>query len=277
MLGDVPVPFRLMLQLVVLAAAALLWTTGCRPSAQGASQAGTAVVVFIDFSGSITAEDRASFRQEIESDILASLSAGDKLLIAPIHDRTLTAFRPMVEANLPAPAQFSGWFDNVLKYNRKTKEAEAQLVLVKEKLRAEVGRVFTKGFSSPHTDVFSSLLIAEKLFHDEQRRKVLVLMSDMIEDNPPYRFDQITWGPATIEKILSELDAKGLIPKLPGVCVYVSGAAAQSAMLAENISRFWQAYFRRTGADLDASRYAHVLLHWPPSSSCRPTIATRAS
>jgi hypothetical protein len=277
MLGDVPVPFRLMLQLVVLVAAALVGTTGCRPSAQGASQAGTAVVIFIDFSGSITAEDRASFRHEIESDILASLSAGDKLLIAPIHDKTMTAFRPLVEANLPAPAQFSGWFDNVLKYNRQTKEAEGQLVQLKEKIRADVARVFTKGFSSLHTDVFSSLLIAEKLFHDERRRKVLVLMSDMIEDNPPYRFDQITWGPATIEKILSELDAKALIPKLPGVCVYVSGAAAQSAMLAENISRFWQAYFRRAGADLDASRYAHVLLHWPPSSSCRPTIATRAS
>jgi hypothetical protein len=277
MLGDVPVPFRLMLQLVVLAAAALVGTTGCRPSAQGASQAGTAVVVFIDFSGSITGEDRASFRHEIESDIVASLSAGDKLLIAPIHDKTMTAFRPLVEANLPAPAQFSGWFDNVLKYNRQTKEAEGQLVQLKEKIRADVAGVFTKGFSSVHTDVFSSLLIAEKLFHDEGRRKVLVLMSDMIEDNPPYRFDQIAWSPATIEKMLSELDAKALIPKLPGVCVYVSGAAAQSAMLAENISRFWQAYFLRTGADLDASRYAHVLLHWPPSSSCRSTIATRAS
>src|SRR5205823_2187250 len=168
---------RLAPSLLVLATQALLLTTGCTPSVPAAVRHASAVVVFIDFSGSITGDDRASYRREIESEILPSLSAGDRLLIAPIHDKTMTEFRPLVE------------------------------------------------------------------------------------DNPPYDFEKIAWSPATITKTLSELDAKGLVPKLPGVCIYVSGASAKSAELAENVGRFWQAYFRRTGADMDPSRYAHVLLH----------------
>jgi hypothetical protein len=163
-----------------------------------------------------------------------------------------------------------------MKYNREAKGIEAQVLDLKTKTKTDVGRVFSKRYSAPQTDIFSSLLIAQKLFHDESRRKVLVLMSDMIEDNPPYRFDRMTWNAATIDSTLAELDAKGLIPKLSGVCVYVSGVSAPSAAMAENIGRFWLAYFQRAGADLDPSRYAHVLLHWPPASSCRPTRTARA-
>ena len=79
---------------------------------------------------------------------------------------------------------------------------------------------------------------------------------------------QGAWSPATAPKILSELDARGLIPDLSGACVYVAGVSARSADIAESIGHFWQAYFQRTGADMDLSRYAHVLLHWPPSKAC---------
>lgn len=259
----------------VLVLAAVL-ASGCTPSSPAAVRSGTVVVVFVDFSASIPVADQAAFRREIEGEILPSLSAGDRILIAPINDRTLTDFRPLVEATLPARPEFNGWFDNVLKHNRQAKDVEAQALHVKDKVKADVARVFTKPFSSQETDIFSSLLIAQKLFHNEGRRKVLILMSDMIEDSPQYRFEQMSWSPATIETTLSELDAKALIPKLSGVCVYVSGVSAKSAAIAENIGRFWQAYFRRAGADMDPSRYAHVLLHWPPSSSCRPAGAPRA-
>ena len=262
--------------LLVLATQALLLTTGCTPSVPAAVKNATAVVIFIDFSQSITGEDRASFRREIEDEIVPTLGAGDRLLVAPIHDKTLTDFRPLVDATLPAKPEFSGWLNNVLKYNRATKEVEAQALHLKDKIKADVAHVFAKRYVSPQTDIFSSLIMAQKLFYDEHRRKVLVLMSDMIEDNPPYDFERIAWSPATITKTLSDLDAKGLIPKLSGVCIYVSGASAKSAQIAENIGRFWQAYFERAGADMDPSRYAHVLLHWPPATSCRAISTARA-
>jgi hypothetical protein len=268
---------RLALWLLVLATQALVLTTGCTPSVPGATQHGTAVVIFVDFSASISGGDLASYRREIETAVLPSLSAGDRLLIAPINDKTLTDFRPLVDVTLPAKPAFNGWLNNVLKYNRQTKDIEAEALHLKETIGTDVSRMFAKPHPSQQTDIFSSLLLAQKLFYEEPRRKVLVMMSDMIEDSPPYDFERVSWNSATIERTLSDLDAKGLIPKLPEVCVYVSGASARSAALAENISRFWLAYFRRTGADLDSSRYAHVLLHWPPTNSCRPIRTPRAA
>src|SRR2546427_8392488 len=85
----------LMLWLLALTTPVLLLTTGCTPSVPAAVRHATAVVVFIDFSGSISGQDRVSFRREIESEILSSLAPGDRLLIAPIHDKTLTDFRPL--------------------------------------------------------------------------------------------------------------------------------------------------------------------------------------
>src|SRR5256712_2948622 len=229
MVVESPVRRRLTPWVLLLATPALLLTTGCMRSAPAAVQRGTAVVVFIDFSASVSGGDLASFRREIESEILPSLSAGDRLLIAPIHDKTLTDFRPLVEVTLPAKPEFNGFLDNVLKFNRSAKELDAQILLLKDKTRTEVANVFAKRFASQYTDIFSSLLLAQKLFYDETRRKVLVLMSDLIEDSPPYNFEKVSWSPATTEKTLSELDAKGLIPKLSGVCIYVSGASAPSA------------------------------------------------
>ncbi len=261
-------PLRMTGWMLLLAMQAVLLATGCTPSSQAAAGRGTAVVVFVDFSQSIRSEARGLFRQDIENRIIPSLSAGDRILIAPIHDKTLTEFRPLVEASFPSKPRFSGWFDNVLNYNRQVKEIEAQVVRLQENVKTQVADVFGRRYASPQTDIFSSLVIAQKLFHNEARRKVLVLMSDMIEDLPPYRFEEVSWGPATNEKVLGELAARGLMPDLSGVCVYVSGASARSADTAAQIGDFWRAYFQRAKADMDPSRYAHVLLHWPPSKSC---------
>lgn len=248
----------------------LLLLTGCTPSSHATVSHGTEVVVFVDFSGSIRSQARALFEGDLQTQIIPSLAAGDRILIAAINDKTLSEFRPLVEATLPPRPEFNGWLDNVLKFNRQAKDIDSQVVHIKDTIRAQVTEAFARREGSPLTDIFSSLLLAQKLFHDEPRRKVLVLMSDMIEDYPPYNFEDMSWSRATTQKLLSDLDAKGLIPKLSDVCVYVSGASARSADLVENIGRFWQAYFQRTEADMDASRYAHVLLHWPPSTSCRP-------
>ena len=268
MLADYLLPFHRTIWIHVLMVAGFLLTAGCTSSSQATASHGTEIVIFIDFSESIKRQGMALFEQDIANQIIPSLSEGDRLLIAPINDKTLTEFHPLVEATLPAKRTFNGWLDNVLKYNRQVKEVDTQVAQLKETVRAQVTDVFARRYSSPYTDIFSSLLIAQKLFHNEARHKVLVLMSDMIEDYPPYRFDKTDWSPATNQQILSELEAKGLIPDLSGVCVYVSGVSARSADLAENVGFFWQAYFQRTKADMDPSRYAHVLLHWPPSKSC---------
>lgn len=264
-------PLWASLALLALLLPALL-LAGCGPPSSSRAQSsrgGTTVVVFLDFSASIQGEDRGIFQRELETQIVPFLAPGDRFLVAPIDDRTLTGFRPLVDASLPPRPQFNGWMDNTIKFQREAKEIEARVAKTREEIKTQVVDIFGKTFRSQHTDIFSSLVLAEKLFYNDRRLKVLVLMSDMIEDSTPYRFDRMAWTPETTDQLLSDLESKGLIAKLPGVCVYVSGASAASAELAAHIGRFWQAYFERAGADVDPSRYAHVLLHWPPSKSCR--------
>jgi hypothetical protein len=217
----------------------------------------------------VQSEQRAGFRREIEAQILPWLGPGDRAVVAGIHDKTLTAFRPFAEVVLPEKLVFSGWVNNIIQFNRQAKERDAQLRDLKEGFRADVAGGLSRGRASPYTDILSSLLLAEKLFVDDPRRKVLVLMSDMIEDTPAYNFEKIRWGTDTATRLLTELEAKHMVANLSGVCVYVTGASARSAELAQHIGRFWEAYFKRAHADLDASRYARVLLHWPPAKSCR--------
>jgi len=238
-------------------------------AATAAPERGTALVVFVDFSGSVQTGQRAGFRRELEAHILPWLAPGDRAVVAAIHDKTLTAFRPFAEVVLPEKLVFSGWVNNSLLFNRQAKEREARLRDLKEEFRADVAGGLAHGRASPYTDILSSLVVAEKLFADEPRRKVLVLMSDMIEDTPAYNFEKIRWGPDTTTRLLTELDAKHMVADLSGVCVYVTGASARTAELAQHIGRFWEAYFKRAHADLDTSRYARVLLHWPPAKSCR--------
>src|SRR5687767_15530009 len=195
-------PRRIAELLLLFALPALVLTTGCTKSSQAEAQRGTAVVIFVDFSESIGGADRAGFKREIEKQVLPWLQPGDSILIAPITDKTLTEFRPLVEADLPARPQFNGWVNNVMKHNKASKETDAQIVQVKETIRAQTAEALTRKYYSRYNDIFSSVLLAEKIFSSVQRRKGLILMSDMLEDYPPYSFDRITWTQGTTQKLL---------------------------------------------------------------------------
>src|SRR6185503_20226171 len=129
--------------------------------------------------------------------------------------------------------------DNTIKHAQQVKETERQIAATRARLKADVTETFRKPLASRYTDIFSSLALAEKYFHGDPRRKVLVLMSDMIEDNPPYKFDAMGWRPGDADKLLGEVTAKGLVPDLSDVCVYVGGASAPTASVASHIGRFW--------------------------------------
>jgi hypothetical protein len=267
MLANNQLSFRKIIWILLMFSGPFL-TAGCSPTSEAVTSRGTAVIIFIDFSSSIKNESQALYKRDIVDQIIPSLSDGDRILIAPINDKTLTDFHPLVEAVLPPKPVFNGWLDNSMKHTRLVNENQAEVVHLKDTVRSQVEDLFKGHFNSQYTDIFSSLIIAQKLFHNESRKKVLVLMSDMIEDYPPYNFEKQPLIPAASQKILSELSEKGKIPDLSGVCVYVTGVSGSSAEMVENIGKFWKAYFDRTKADMDTSRYAHVLLHWPPSKSC---------
>ncbi len=253
---------------IAILAVAALSGAACKISAEATPGLAREIIVFVDFSQSMGGENRVLIERDFGDVIIPSLDAGDRLLIAPINEETLTSFHPLLDTTFPERPVFNGWQDNTLRHEREVKAVDAEIERLREEVRSKVPEVLSKTASSQKTDIFSSLLMAQKLFDREPRRKVLILMSDMIVDYGPYRFDRIDWSIEKNQELLRELEGKGLIPDLTDVCVYVSGVSAGSAELAGQISAFWGAYFRRTHADLDPSRYAHVLLHWPPSMGC---------
>ncbi len=253
---------------VILLVGGLFFIPACSEQSDLTGPPGTDFVVFIDFSESLRSKDRALFGQDIAKWIIPTLKAGDRLRIAPINENTLTGFHPLVEVTFPSQPVFNRWKDNAIKHENQAKEIDEQVIQLREQVQEQVREILAKHPSSKKTDIFSSLLLTKRLLHNEPRKKVLVLMSDMIVDYPPYRFDRINWSDKTNKKLLSELEEKGLIPNLTGVCVYVAGISAKSAQQAQDIGNFWQEYFELAEADLDPSRYAHVLLHWPPTQSC---------
>jgi hypothetical protein len=268
-MGRKPRPAALSRVLRSLLAVSALLAGACTGPVTPTASPGTEVVVFIDFSASVRPADKALFKQDLMNVIIPSLAEGDRLIIAAISDRTFTDFHPIVEATFPSKPQFNGWLDNTLKHNEQVKHVSAEVTRIRETIRTQVNDMFNRHWGSPQTDIFSSMVIAQKLFDNEPRKKVLVLMSDMIQDYAPYRFETVKWSKDTNSQIIGDLTNRGFVPDLTGVCVYVTGISAHSADMAERISDFWQTYFQQTHADSSPSRYAHVLLHWPPSRSCR--------
>ena len=255
-------------RLPLLLLAASLVGTACFVSSKATDSVAKELIIFVDFSESIRGENMSLIEHDFTELIIPSLEPGDSILVAPINEKTLTSFHPLVDTSLPSMPHFNGWADNTLQYNKEAKAVDEEVERVRAELLTQVPEALSQGGSSLKTDIFSSLVMAEKLFDDEPTRKVLILMSDMIVDYPPYRFDKISWSPEKNKELLRELVEKGMIPDLSGVCVYVSGASAGTAELAGQISAFWHSYFALTDANLDSSRYAHVLLHWPPPEAC---------
>jgi hypothetical protein len=219
MLGDPLIHRRITAWILFVILGGVLPATGYPASSLSTTHPGMDLIIFVDFSGSIRKEDKKSFERDLIKRVIPSLSAGDRLLIAPITEKTLTDFRPLIEVDFPPKPSFNGFMQNTMTYNRQVKEAEAEVARLKEELLVQVGGMFKQHFASPRTDIFNAIVLAQKLFSDEGKAKVLVLMSDMVEDSQPYNFYRLHWGPDTVEKLLSELDANGLIPDLSGVCL----------------------------------------------------------
>ncbi|MGH7964907.1 MAG: hypothetical protein ACRERD_24350, partial [Candidatus Binatia bacterium] len=102
--------------------------------------------------------------------------------------------------------------------------------------------------------------LAEKIFHDEQRRRVLVLVSDMLEDSEQYNFERLKLTDDFTRRVIEDHRKKGRLPDLGGAKVYVAGASATSANKALDVQSFWLAYCKAANADLAPQNYGPALM-----------------
>jgi hypothetical protein len=96
---------------------------------------------------------------------------------------------------------------------------------------------------TPRTEILNSLNIAETILHNEKKRdKILVILSDMIQDSREYNFKTAKITNGYIQKVIRYRQRQKLIPNLTGVKVYVAGASGEDSYRFRSIEKFWARY-----------------------------------
>jgi len=262
--------YRAALQAVLTALFLLL--VGCTTSSPSETRNGpqTCLMAFFDLSvstGSNKSPPQESEKQEIRGRYftefqraLEECRGGEAVVGEAITDN------PLAEGTLPIDDVLPRF--NPLTINRDDFEASLREAIqhIESKVRLLLNRQPTK-----HTDIFTSLLLAEKVLNGERfgkaPNKVLILFSDMRQDSPAYNFDRITLTERRAQQILDELKAKGQLPNLSGVKVWVAGAGVSQDAPASvdkllEIQKFWMKYFEACGAQLTAERYGPTLMNF---------------
>ena len=209
------------------------------------------IVIFVDMSASANRARRTVYNKAFEM-IYQDLRQGDRVMVGTITSRSYIDFKPAVDVEVPKK---SVWVNRI--------QFERNLAGSKEKIRMEVNRLLSKKHGTQRTEILNSLNIADTIFHDEKKReKILVILSDMIQDSKEYNFDRVKVTDNYITRIIRDRQKQNLIPKLDDVKVYVAGASAGDTKKFRSIEKFWRRYFVACGADFSLHRYGHSLLEF---------------
>lgn len=211
---------------------------------------GNVVIVFVDLSGS-SLKHRDIYRNELTL-IKRSLSGGDRLVVAPITDKSLTEFELYLDVELPV---YRFWKHNHLAHDQK-------MDAVFTDIEQRISSLLAGDRNTPHTDILNTLSIAEKIFGLDQRRRTLIFMSDMLEDSADYDFNQLSLTDDIVFQIIEEQKMRDTLPNLTGVRAVVTGASAKTARKAQEVERFWRAYLTEVGAIVQNRDYGPRLFNF---------------
>ena len=187
--------------------------------------------------------------------IYPSLDQGDRILVGTITGRSYIDFKPSVDVEIPRK---SLWM-NRIRFERKLTET-------KDTIRKEVEILFSRKKGTPRTEILNSLNIADTIFHEEKRDKVLVILSDMIQDSQEYNFAQVDVTKDYIDRVIRYRHEHKFIPNLKDVKIYVAGASGKDPAKFRSVERFWTRYFEKSGADFSPHRYGHSLISFEKES-----------
>lgn len=118
---------------------------------------------------------------------------------------------------------------------------------------------------APTTDLFYTLgRAADYIRAAGGRPATVVLMSDMLQSTPEVDMEQPGGVPG--HGWIAQRAEQRRLPNLSGACVVIAGAEVASTRAA-NVRRFWEDYFRSTGARLPVENY-RTLISDPSEIRC---------
>lgn len=209
-----------------------------------------AIVVLVDMSGSTNKARRTTYSEAFDK-IYDNLRQGDRIVIGTITSNSYIDFKPVVDAEIPKQ---SIWVNRI--------QYEQNLAKTQKDIRRAVDRLLSRRKGTPYTEILNSLNIADTIFHSEKRKKILVILSDMMQDSREYRFERVRVTDSFTRKVIQQRKRQNLVPNLAEVKIYVAGASATDSRKFRSIERFWAKYFAASGADYSTHRYGHSLLEF---------------
>jgi len=232
-----------------------IWGTEAFGKSQDPPENPRLIIILLDMSDSANQARRTVCKDAFEK-IYQNLRQGDRVVVGTITSRSYIEFKPTVDEEIPTRTIW----DNRLQFERK-------LANTKEKIRRETSKLLSRERGTMLTEILDSLNIADIIFHDEkERQKILVVLSDMIEDSKEYNFDKEKITDEYIDNVIRDRQKSNLIPNFTGVKVYVAGASATDSDKFRAIQTFWERYLTKSGADFSPHRYGHSLINFENES-----------
>lgn len=236
------------------------WSGEAFGRSEGPSPSPRVIVILVDMSASADQARRTVCRDAFEK-VYRNLQHGDRLVVGTITSQSYVEFKPTVDEEIPKKTVW----DNRLQYEKKLTDTQ-------DKIRREVNKLLSEKQGTLLTEILDSLNIADIIFHDEkERRKILVILSDMIQDSKDYKFDKDKITEEYINNAIQSRQKNKLVPNLANVKVYVAGASAADSDKFRAIQAFWARYFAESGADFSPHRYGHSLINFENGSPSKQT------
>jgi hypothetical protein len=225
---------------VALLALIVVLAAGC----DGSRQPQAVTLLYIDMTRS-TASAKASALRDVDVVLDEVVSERGRLVIDVIDNSPLAHARVVTDLSFRVP-EAGG---NRLVERRKLDERRAGVTLA-------VRSLLDDPRPADSTDVFGALAAAGQrlqAFEGPAWRRRLVLLSDMVATTPPRSLTASRWDERSIAKLVEELRAARMLPRLSGTEIWVSGAGLSagpglSAARIMEIRAVWLAVFAATGA-----------------------------
>lgn len=181
--------------------------------------------------------------------ILGKMNKGDVIEAALITEKSVSELNLSIEHSFTA-IEIS--IDNDMMIKAQKRISDSLMQVQKDSLLHVADSVLFR----PHrkildTEILSSLQVAERVLSSfPQKKKVLVIFSDMVEESSTANFAASVPTDNQIKNIITSQKKKLLVPSLKGVNVYCIGATAKRTEDYNSIRKFWLTFFKETGAEL---------------------------
>ncbi|MFN3591141.1 MAG: hypothetical protein ACK4TG_03025 [Thermaurantiacus sp.] len=183
-------------------------------------------IVLIDISGSIDPDDRGLYIRSLRA-AGASLSGGDRLLVAHVGDATRGRFRTAFDIEVPK--------------SRVRLEQEEALARARARVHREALRLIpAEAPSQRHTRLLEAIAAAAPAFGPRPRSGArLILLTDAVEESDTLDLSRRPLDAPARREALARARADGLVPDLAGVELHVIGAGGRHYASVEGFWRAW--------------------------------------